>query len=96
MGCYLACLYAALEASTAVASGTRPARHGVGSGCTRGIVPGGGGGVVLTLGVSLPVVGLLNSLAPGTPTVWWTDFDATPEDLDLTCDATDLAEDFSS
>ncbi|WP_327701027.1 hypothetical protein [Streptomyces decoyicus] len=42
------------------------------------------------------ILGLLNALAPGTPTVWWTDADATPEDLDLTCDATVLAEDFGS
>ncbi|MFG2140893.1 hypothetical protein [Streptomyces sp. NPDC048650] len=41
------------------------------------------------------ILGLLNALAPDTPTVWWTDLDGVPEILDLTCDATDLADAFS-
>ncbi|MGW2393925.1 hypothetical protein ACWCYK_31205 [Streptomyces lydicamycinicus] len=42
------------------------------------------------------ILGLLNALAPHTPTVWYTDFDGTPEDLDLTIDAATLAEDFAA
>ncbi|MCE4942951.1 hypothetical protein LVX13_07385 [Streptomyces albulus] len=42
------------------------------------------------------ILSLLNVLAPDTPTVWYTDADATPMDLDLTVDAAQLAEELGS